>query len=170
MGQTGLWSSIKPDLEKDVKRICKLAAKDVTQQLTADYQKAINTFYAGYKDGPYRTYASRLATSGIKSPNKYIRVVDLGCMGGIDVDSSYIGSPYRADTSWVFNRVYEQGIHGYTASEAAEWSSRPHNKARGIVFRPTAPPSSPPPSVLMDMMYDMHAGPAALAAAVGKYF
>lgn len=170
MGQTGLWSSIKPDLEKDLKRICKSAAKDVTMQLADDYQTAINTFYAGYKDGPYRTYASRLGSSAKHNPNKYIKTFNIGCTGGIDVDSSYLGSPYRAETSWVFNRVFNQGIHGYTPSEAAIWTARQRMRGSNLTFHRTTSPTSPPPSVVMDRLYNQHAGVGALANAVSKYF
>jgi len=160
-----LYDMIAKDLKQDIQRICKSAAGDLTEELVGGYKKAINAFYAGYHDNPYRTYSSRNAYQKSK-----IMAFDFGAMGGISVDASYIGSPYRADTDWVFNRVFNRGIHGYTNTEAAIWTARQRMRGSNLTFHPTTSPTSPPPSVIMEKEYNRICSKGHMGEVCAKYF
>lgn len=128
-------------------------ADEITRETELAYRRCIDTFYESYSPTRYnRTFSTYRAS------NQYMGFANniggtgsgLSYNAGITVDSGNIGSPYRADTDWVFTRTFVKGYHGYNQKEASAWSQREHNKERKIRFRISATVMNPAPKVLMD--------------------
>ena len=156
---TNTFNEILADEIEFMKSALKKTAEELTFQIQAAYESAIDKFYADYSPHTYgRTQSTYFGSSGAKYFKKNIYPVgDMSYMGGIVVDSFFIGQPYKANATWVFNRTFEQGIHGYTPGEAKAWSSRwkekqgPHLSADNrLVFPPTKRAMKPSPMVLLN--------------------
>ena len=143
---------IAKDLEREIMQAANKAlratAEEITYQIENAYENAIDKFYQDYTPRWYgRTHSTYLASSGYNYFGKNVKQVGKNSfIAGIEVDSGLMGSPYKADTSWVFSRTFERGIHGYTNKEAREWS----DKERHLYFSPTGKMMRPTPEVLMN--------------------
>lgn len=104
-------------LEKIFRESAEEMAEQVLRDIQYKYETVIDQFYNHYMPLYYdRTLATLEGSSGaydLFSPSNYQFNND-GYTVGITVDPSNIKTvnPYRADTSWVFNRTFVKGIHG----------------------------------------------------------
>ena len=111
------------------KEATKEIAEEVTVRLEIGYEKCIEEFYKDYRNPRYydRTYSTFYASTGFGDMAIWKRCVkknNRGYISGIIVDSSNITEePYRAETEWVFERTFNEGIHGMTPEEVsdADW-------------------------------------------------
>ena len=68
-----------------------------------------------------------------KSSGYYRKISDDTYEAGIIVSAKYIsGSPYRADNEFVFNRTFEEGIHGFRNAYMGGWNNRYDDTTNGI--------------------------------------
>lgn len=152
-------------LEKEINDIFNQAINDTAEDILVEveqaYENVIETFYKSYPTKRKRTYSLYKASSGYENlftPNNMYYENGIPIIG-IDVHSSFIpGTPYRADVNgneWVFDRSFEQGIHGFTEAEVKIWTKKNHINRHGEkskFLKPKKIPTqmSPAPRKLMD--------------------
>lgn len=114
-------------LDKAISKILDRCAEKMAYDCDEQFRKVMSDFYASYAPRTYkRTRETRFATN-FRSKD-YRKLITNKTKKSIEIlysiDSSYIqGSPYRADTSWVFQRTFGEGIHGWTPEEVADYTS-----------------------------------------------
>ena len=114
--------AIKKKLDEGIKEV----ARQVASEIAADYDTAINAFYASYSPRRYsRTGASYQGSSGYQKTGDELTVRhgEMNYSAGIKVGAEFInGEPYKtkrangkpyADKKWVFTNTFEKGLHGY---------------------------------------------------------
>lgn len=113
---------IKIDIESKYNLAVAELAAEITFQIQAAYETVVQSFYEDYTPRWYdRTYSTYEASDHAEDPFK-TTPIEGGFNAGINVDPSFItGKPYRADTAWVFDRTFGQGIHGYFRWEMRQW-------------------------------------------------
>lgn len=151
--------------EKILRESAKIFAKDYRNQ----YRSIILDFYKDYPRP--RRYDRTLETQNANSirENNYdykktfVFLNPTTIQFKFSVGSDYIqGTPYRADTDWVFNRTYFKGIHGWTPDEVMSipnrflggygYDSKRHDRFLNMVHKwnNVPDPMDPPPATLMD--------------------
>ena len=155
------------DLDRAVRLATRAAIKEVAKQLTEElHEKYVNVITKFYEDYPKpvlykRTYSTYKATDydmqGESLAGPSAEKVP-GYVGGINVDAYYIwhhvgGSPYRQPASYVFERTFAKGIHGFTNKEAKSMVRSGKNvfgDRISIKIKPPKAPMRPTPKRLMD--------------------
>ena len=150
-------------------------AERMAEDCRKQYQKTIDEFYADYKPHSYdRTletkYAHNLYGKNYKSITTIVNSTTVQIR--FLADSSFIsGTPYRADTKWVFDRTFEEGIHGWTPDEVLEYSSggnygyfdkKNQFHINKMLNHMPAPPLSPSPKERMNEWYRQYKKPTNL--------
>lgn len=143
-----LEKSLRKMLNRGVKAFC----NQILDEITEAYSSAIDKFYADYSPRYYgRTGGLFKGSDVARGDSSGITPTGNGYQVGIHVSPNY-GNPYRADTEWVFNRAFSEGIHGFTRNQAIDWNKR--NKERGSNFKlsvANAPVKmKPSPQILMN--------------------
>lgn len=90
-------------------------AQRIGREIEKAYETQISRFYNDYSPISYsRTGSTWWASSGYRNFESWSEYLgDLQYQAGITVDPGNIsGTPYRADTAWVFHRTWHYGIHG----------------------------------------------------------
>lgn len=143
-----LEKSLRKMLNQGVKAFC----NQVLDEITEAYSSSIDRFYADYSPRSYgRTGGLFKGSDVARGESSGITPTGNGYQVGIHVSANYKSS-YRADTEWVFNRAFSEGIHGFTRNQAIDWNRR--NRDRGNSFRlpvndaPTK--MKPAPQILMN--------------------
>lgn len=94
-------------------------AKKIVSDLREEYRTVIWEFYGSYRPTEYqRTYETLFATNIRRAGGDYRKITaweGTGFTIKFSVGAEYMsGNPYRDDdASTVFNRTFEQGIHGW---------------------------------------------------------
>lgn len=101
---------------KEFDKALRETAREVTDDIEDAYQETIREFYDDYDPRSYvRTLETRAASDHFKGRNKPRKLGTDTYIAGIEISADNIeGKPYRADKDWVFQRTYEEGIHGFT--------------------------------------------------------
>lgn len=115
------------DVDK-IDNVFKQSSKEFAEELLftiqSIYETAIDRFYNDYNPLYYnRTFSTYEASSGandlFSSRNYRFSEQMNSFLVGIEVSPLFINrKPYRADTGWVFDRTFNQGIHGIRAGKA----------------------------------------------------
>lgn len=155
--------SITEDFLEMLKSLTKTALKAsatiLNYRLEKKWEQFIDEFYESYEPSLYDRTGSTYEASNMYDKNlpelKNNRLAwkwksinptkNNSIIAGIEIDYKNIGdNPYKADLEWVFNRTFEEGIHGYTKEEALShsWS-----------FRNNQDPLNPSPSKRMDIFF-----------------
>lgn len=140
---------------KDLEKATIQTAKQLTTEIETAFESCVKKFYSSYSPVWYRRTLSTYQASdhyggkgkGYKKSGKRVQC-------GINIDSSRLGNPYRAETDWVFTRTFEKGIHGYTVSEARAWNKIGTNH----FYTPAGLRKSNSPRVMMDKEYNRISG------------
>lgn len=155
-------SELKAKLDATIKDMIDIARVDIVEELEIIWENSIDQFYFHYDQSWYqRTHSTYKASDAFNDINNHFfsPIDNDGAEIGIHVSSDNLGSPYKADTEWVFTRVFEKGYHGYTKSEAFEWARRKIEVNGKTVYKWKSPPLSrlnkmkvmrPAPKKLMD--------------------
>lgn len=166
---------IELTFDEILEKAVEATAEDVALEVEKAYEEVIELFYKSYtprNNGPYRykrTKSTFYGSSGydtLYSSNNIYRENDI-YITGIDVSPEFMRNnplgynPYRADLNspaWVFWRTFDQGIHGFTAEEAKQWSKKTHINRHGMVSKFKMPKRIPTkmkesPKVLMDKKF-----------------
>lgn len=116
---------IKRDLEKKYEKALKRFAEEMTYQVEAAYESVVQSFYDDYTPRYYeRTYSTYLGSDKYNSPFDYTPFGNEYEYGITVSDANIPGNPYRADKDWVFNRTFDEGIHGFFKDELNEWKEK----------------------------------------------
>ena len=108
-------------------------ARDIGNRMSIAYLDSVQAFYSSMAEKPSyeRTYMTYLGSSsagangiqysfGEKSTgslrNKNGETVTFSIHVSMNVDSSYLGDPYKDPVDYVFDRTWCQGIHGNLAN------------------------------------------------------
>lgn len=146
---------ILEDVTKKYNKAVKDMAVEVAYKIEAAYESAIEAFYNDYPDPIYydRTYSTYLGSNAYDDVYNYgIQQFGNSYFAGINVSSSNIpGNPYRAYKGWVFDRTFEQGIHGINRNDLIKMN-KPRSKDDHIK-RKVIKNMTPPPRVLMDKAF-----------------
>ena len=123
MAKSNPLEDIKIDIESRFNMAIADMASQITEQIETAYETVIQSFYDDYTPRWYdRTFSTYEASDHIDDMFK-ITPIENGYNAGINIDPSFIkGSPYRADTAWVFDRTFGKGIHGYFKWEMKQWA------------------------------------------------
>lgn len=121
--------AIKDDIETRYRKVLNEFAAEMNFQVQLAYDTVISRFYNEYTPKVYeRTESTRKASDKWDNIFGYTPVGDdfeygikVGAENIPDIDGH---QPYRADTDWVFNRTFEEGIHGYFKVEAQDWANK----------------------------------------------
>ena len=111
-----------------MKRACNIAssrlADYVYENINKKYVETINKFYEDYDPIYYdRRYNLYRGYSGFYNKIKK-RLSDGTYLTGIEVGAEFIGNnPYKISADYVFNRAFEQGIHGITKEDLKKRAS-----------------------------------------------
>lgn len=144
--------SIRKDIEKKYNIALKELAEEMSYQIESAYETVIDKFYDDYSPKYYdRSYSTYIGSDHFNDMFNYQQLGDT-YLAGINVSGSNIpGSPYRADTDWVFDRTFYKGIHGINREDKIRM-----NKTRGrgyekeLIKITTAKNMHPAPKALMD--------------------
>lgn len=159
-------------LEKLLQEAVEKTAEDILTEIETAYENVIQEFYNDYtpkNGGPIWYKRTGASFYGSNAYDTLINPSTLYLQGdtyitGIDVHSQFVENnpygvnPYRADVnspSWVFDRTFNEGIHGFTAAEVDIWSSKKHINRHKKKSRFRKPKNIPhqmrtPPKQLMD--------------------
>lgn len=128
------------DVDKIKKRLdaaIQIVGMEVGEEIQNAYVTAIQLFYGEYGPASYdRTFSTFKASSAYGGKPPYKKTGEMMCEAGIKVDPSLMGEPYNvgnhgwagkgiATASFIFDRTFNKGIHGFTIGEV-----RKHNKGR----------------------------------------
>ena len=124
---------------------------EVGRQLEIAYGRCIDRFYADY---PFtrvynRTFSLYAGSDTWDNPLKNKKKINKQKYSiSVNVSADYLtdnigGNPYSSPVDYVFERAYEQGIHGMTPEEAANKKLDWHKL-----------PMSPPPIHFMEKEYE----------------
>lgn len=106
------------EFKKAYRNALEKTAQRIGREIEKAYEAQITRFYNDYTPIAYeRTGATWWASSGMQDYDSWSQYLgDLQYQAGITVDPVNIqarrGHPYRANTTWVFNRTWHYGIHG----------------------------------------------------------
>ena len=122
-------AQVQAEIESKFYMACVTMASDTTHLIESAYEAVIESFYDDYTPRVYkRTGSTYLASDKAFDSMGFTPVDNETFDAGITVDSNNIpGNPYRANKDWVFQRTFEQGIHGYFAWEYARWAKARYN-------------------------------------------
>lgn len=163
--QTDIVDKIERDLDSAIKTTSDLLGR----QIERAYRDSISKFfsdrafpYSRIKNVPLR-YKRRKTNNlyyGSSGRKKYDAhkpmYVSIGnaYRTGIEVGAKFYTnpSPYRADTSWVFNRAFVDGVHGFCEGDNYIWDMTVfgNRKVRNIPLRATEEYT---PKVIMDLKF-----------------
>lgn len=117
-------SSLDKAVDKAIKEIKKRIGSvvddigyDIAEQIQIKWDNCVDAFYNDwnpiYYDRTYSTYMASDGEDGV-SNNYSVKETDSGfeITAGINIDSSRLGTPYKDPTDYVFQRTWEEGIHG----------------------------------------------------------
>lgn len=125
MGKIKLPDEVNKKIDLAITAILKAAAEKMATDCDKEYRKVMSEFYAHYSPHTYvRSRETRFANSMRNGDWKSITtMLDKNTVQiNYQIGSEFIdGSPYRADTSWVFNRTFGEGIHGWTPDEVLQY-------------------------------------------------
>ena len=144
-------NDIIKDIKSKYKRAITNALTTYTEEIQEAYKNSIQRFYAHkafkYRDRQtkkivhtnhpkrYKRTFSTFEASRMygKSSGYYKKISDDTYEAGIIVSAEYIsGNPYRANTEFVFNRTFEEGIHGYRNAYMGGVSERYDDNENGL--------------------------------------
>ena len=150
-------SYIKRVVRKTVDKSLEEAAYEIGFEIESKFERCVDEFYKDYPNPKYnRTHSTYLASSGYNNLTELAQRDGDTYRAGIRVDSSFIeDNPYRADTSWVFDRTWRRGIHGWVYYTKLEGKGNPtqipDSLFRGLInMAYHHPPMSPSPLSLMN--------------------
>ena len=165
-------------INRAIKKILNACAEQMANDCKTQYYKVISEFYADYKPHLYdRTLSTRWAHNMYNKTYKDITTMidDTTVQIVFSPGSEYIkGKPYRADTDWVFERTYIEGIHGWTPDEVNtipnnflggyNYDSQKHDRYFDIMmgWKNVPEPMSPSPKERMDAWYKEYRKPTNL--------
>ena len=128
---------LKEKIIRDIERSVKNASYEIALDMQKRYEYVIQAFYNDYSPNSYtapnplqRTGSLFLGSNGYsysfdKNININKNANSIESTIKINVDSkNIIGEPHRTSNSWVFNRAFFMGIHGFTPAEYKDWVSR----------------------------------------------
>lgn len=123
MAKSNPIEDIRIDIENRFNMAVAEMAAQITEQIEVAYETVVQSFYDDYTPKWYnRTFSTYEASDHMNDLFRAIPIEN-GFDAGIYVDPSFItGEPYRADTSWVFDRTFGKGIHGYFKWEMKKWA------------------------------------------------
>ena len=159
---------IKADIEQKYDKALHEMASEMTFQIEKAYETAISKFYNEYTPKVYDRTGSTL-----KASDRWDDIFGYDVKGDIFETGINVGAenipfidghpPYRAPkgTAWVFQRTYEEGIHGYFKVEAQDsikkimrthvLSKRRKHKYASIIE--SAPPLKSKPEKIMEKLF-----------------
>ena len=102
--------------KKRMRNALKKTADEVSYMIQEAYTSSIDAFYDSYDPRWYDRTGATYEASDYHDTNGIISVGSGGDSYevGIRVDPSRMGAPYKKNTAWVFDRTFNQGIHGIT--------------------------------------------------------
>lgn len=145
-------NSMLRDIEKKYNIALKELAEEITYQIENSYETVIDKFYEDYSPRYYdRTYSTYIGSDHYDDMFNFQQLGDT-YLAGINVSSSNIpGSPYRADTDWVFDRTFYGGIHGINRTDKIRMNkTRGRGYEKDLINITTIKNMHPAPKVLMD--------------------
>lgn len=122
--------NIQKRIDKAIHKSLEECAKKMAEDCKEEYVSVIKDFYADYPSprSYHRSLESKFANILRDDNYDYKKITTF-----IDDDKVQIkfkishefieGKPYRADTEWVFDRTYYEGIHGWTPEEVDEYTA-----------------------------------------------
>lgn len=127
---------------KAIRQAVNNTASELSFEIETAYEHAIDRFYNDYPDEDLVSYDRTYST--YEASNRYndksygyaikrnTKTNELFYFAGIEVNSNFIkGEPYDYPTDYVFERTYNEGIHGLTPEEVqsfrpgSSWSKDP---------------------------------------------
>lgn len=163
-------------IDKATTAILNKCAKKMATDCKEQYRSVIRLFYSGYpKPHSYDRTLETLNANNIRENNfdyKKIttRISPTAIRVVFSIGTEFIkGKPYRADTDWVFNRTFKEGIHGWTPEEVADYTGGSNYGYYGkdgrfymnrmMYWYDVPQPMSPTPYELMDSWYKNYRQP-----------
>lgn len=141
-------------VEKVTADIAKEVKEEIATRIEIQYESVIQAFYDDYEPHSYeRTFNTFYASSGYRNLYSEKNIHQVANDGdsqifeiGIHVSSDNIdGNPYRQNKDLIFERTFEQGIHGITEGD---------NISSDINVKVFPNPMKPSPKTLMDEWFD----------------
>ena len=162
-------NQLPQDLLNKIKTCIRVTKREIAKQIANDlrqeYSNAIWKFYKHYKPRMYqRSFETLFANNLYRARGDYRKITkwqDDGFIIKFSVGSEFIQEPYEDDNEYVFNRTFEQGIHGWIPvsstfrktiassvnSDSMDWRLR--------VKQPRKP-LNPPPKDTMDKWFERY--------------
>lgn len=120
-------AALKAKIDKAIAETIESSRKKIVERIESQWESCIDQFYSSYNPTIlyHRTRSTYRASEayGDLGNHTFNPIGDNAAEIGIRIDSENIGDPYHADPEWVFTRTFEKGIHGFTRTEAIEWSN-----------------------------------------------
>ena len=115
------------DLENKIRGALPTIAYEIGDEMFNKYKSCVDVFYGHMpeSDRYYRTYSTYLGssisydygeTSSGSVNTKNGKETTFSINVNMQVDPSYLGSPYKDPVDYVFNRTWGEGIHGTLAN------------------------------------------------------
>lgn len=116
------------EIIKRADRACKMAAKEVGEEIQLAYDESVTDFYSSYSPTWYdRTGSTYKASTGYSGKTSW-QIGEMHYRCGIRLDPGLMGEPYNignhgwakygiATADFIFSRTWDLGIHGFTAQE-----------------------------------------------------
>lgn len=169
MGKESIPEELLKNINKCIRRTRNEVAKQVVNDIRQEYRTVIWKFYKHYKPRMYqRSYETLFASNIYRAGGDYRKITtwkDGEFIVKFSVGAEYIRESYEDPTEWVFQRTFEQGIHGWkplTVSGIMSGKQKASEMGwRGSVTQPKRP-LSPPPKALMDKWFELYTTPSSL--------
>lgn len=168
----------KKIIDNATKKILQESAKIFAKDYRDKYRSVILDFYKDYpKPHSYNRTLETQNANIIRENNydykKTFRFVNPTTIEfKFSVGTEFIkGKPYRADTDWVFNRTYFEGIHGWTPDEVDDYigNNYAYYGKNGkyyinhmLYWYDVPSPMDPPPAALMNSFHKSYKTPGHL--------
>ena len=158
---------IPNELLKNINTCVRITKKEIAKQIAEDIREEYHTviwkFYHHYTPNMYkRSYESQLSTNYHQLGKDYRKITkwqEDGFIIKFIVGGEFVSGNYEDDNEWVFNRTFNQGIHGWTPISFQGIMSGTQNVEkmgwRGRVKQPRKP-LKPSPKERMDEWFERY--------------